>query len=224
MHLSINSPSVEELRLTSSATRAEQFSLWALRLWWCAFPELEVGWREFLHGFGCLRRSIRRGVVSPLLRHPAEHCRMRIRSGLHQLSAHPANRRAVAVGTRGRSNRRDLGCGGITSNLRARGGRSFGSPTRGPLRADSRERGTQLAGSAHVAHDSSRARRGGIVSGPPSLAQWAGGPFSVFVYWLFRRDDALPARLSLSSACICGNGSGVPDGSAFRDASAALMR
>jgi hypothetical protein len=39
------------LRVASRATRAEQFSLWALRLWWHSFPELQFGWREFLHGF-----------------------------------------------------------------------------------------------------------------------------------------------------------------------------
>lgn len=51
MHSLIDSPEGDNLRLASSATRAEQFSLWALRLWWRAFPELETGWREFLHGF-----------------------------------------------------------------------------------------------------------------------------------------------------------------------------
>lgn len=48
MHSLIDDPS---LRLASRATRAEQFSLWALRLWWHAFPELQFGWRELLHGF-----------------------------------------------------------------------------------------------------------------------------------------------------------------------------
>jgi hypothetical protein len=39
------------LRLASTASRAEQFSLWALRLWWQAFPELQLAWGEWLHGF-----------------------------------------------------------------------------------------------------------------------------------------------------------------------------
>jgi hypothetical protein len=51
MHSLIDSVSGENLRLASRASRAEQFSLWALRLWWRAFPELETGWSDFLHGF-----------------------------------------------------------------------------------------------------------------------------------------------------------------------------
>jgi hypothetical protein len=47
----IDSVSGENLRLASRASRAEQFSLWAMRLWWRAFPELETGWGDFLHGF-----------------------------------------------------------------------------------------------------------------------------------------------------------------------------
>lgn len=39
------------LRLASSASQAEQFSLWAMRLWWRAFPELQAAWPDFLHGF-----------------------------------------------------------------------------------------------------------------------------------------------------------------------------
>ncbi len=40
-----------ELRFAAAATRAEQFSIWALRLWWRSYPELQTGWGEFLHGF-----------------------------------------------------------------------------------------------------------------------------------------------------------------------------
>jgi hypothetical protein len=40
------------LRLVARATRAEQFSLWAMRLWWHVSPELQFGWSELLHGFG----------------------------------------------------------------------------------------------------------------------------------------------------------------------------
>jgi hypothetical protein len=39
------------LRFAASATRAEQFSIWALRLWWEAFPDLPGAWSDFLHGF-----------------------------------------------------------------------------------------------------------------------------------------------------------------------------
>jgi hypothetical protein len=39
------------MRFAASATRAEQFSIWALRLWWRAFPELDAAWADFLHGF-----------------------------------------------------------------------------------------------------------------------------------------------------------------------------
>lgn len=40
-----------ELRYAAAASSAEQFSLWSLRLWWRAFPELQVAWGDFLHGF-----------------------------------------------------------------------------------------------------------------------------------------------------------------------------
>jgi hypothetical protein len=39
------------LRFAASATRAEQFSIWAFRLWWEAFPDLPNAWGDFLHGF-----------------------------------------------------------------------------------------------------------------------------------------------------------------------------
>jgi hypothetical protein len=42
------------LRYAAAASRAEQFSIWALRLWWRAFPELHCGWADFLHGFRVL--------------------------------------------------------------------------------------------------------------------------------------------------------------------------
>jgi hypothetical protein len=38
-------------RLLASATRAEQFSTWALRTWWRSFPELQLGWSDLMHGF-----------------------------------------------------------------------------------------------------------------------------------------------------------------------------
>lgn len=38
-------------RLAASATRAEQFSIWAMRLWWRGFPELDAIWPDFVHGF-----------------------------------------------------------------------------------------------------------------------------------------------------------------------------
>lgn len=41
----------ETLRPTEGSTQAEQFSLWAFRLWWSAFPELQLAWGDFLHGF-----------------------------------------------------------------------------------------------------------------------------------------------------------------------------
>lgn len=47
----IQSCARESLRLVSCASRAEQFSIWALRIWWRAFPELQAGWGDFLHGF-----------------------------------------------------------------------------------------------------------------------------------------------------------------------------
>ena len=41
----------QNLRRVTSATRAEQFAIWSLRLWWRAFPELQCAWPELLHGF-----------------------------------------------------------------------------------------------------------------------------------------------------------------------------
>jgi hypothetical protein len=39
------------LRYAAAASSAEQFCLWSIRLWWRAFPELQVAWGDFLHGF-----------------------------------------------------------------------------------------------------------------------------------------------------------------------------
>ncbi len=38
-------------RLAASATRAEQFSVWAMRLWWRGFPELDATWPHLVAGF-----------------------------------------------------------------------------------------------------------------------------------------------------------------------------
>jgi hypothetical protein len=38
-------------RLAEQATPAEQFSIWAMRLWWGAFPELETAWPDLVRGF-----------------------------------------------------------------------------------------------------------------------------------------------------------------------------
>jgi hypothetical protein len=38
-------------RLAASATRAEQFSIWAMRLWSGHFPELDAAWPDFVRGF-----------------------------------------------------------------------------------------------------------------------------------------------------------------------------
>jgi hypothetical protein len=38
-------------RLAESATPAEQFSIWAIRMWWGAFPELDTVWAELARGF-----------------------------------------------------------------------------------------------------------------------------------------------------------------------------
>jgi len=38
-------------RLASSASRAEQFSVWAIRLWWQGFPQLEAVWPRLAAGF-----------------------------------------------------------------------------------------------------------------------------------------------------------------------------
>jgi hypothetical protein len=51
VHSFINESGSGSLRLATHASRAEQFSLWAVRLWWRAFPELETGWGDFLRGF-----------------------------------------------------------------------------------------------------------------------------------------------------------------------------
>ncbi|HTU66199.1 MAG TPA: hypothetical protein VMF52_09625 [Steroidobacteraceae bacterium] len=40
-----------DLRATSDASRGEQFSLWALRTWWQAFPEVDAAWPELVRGF-----------------------------------------------------------------------------------------------------------------------------------------------------------------------------
>lgn len=40
-----------DLRFAAAASRAEQFSVWAMRLWWRSYPELQASWGEFLHGF-----------------------------------------------------------------------------------------------------------------------------------------------------------------------------
>lgn len=39
------------LRLAENATPAEQFSVWSLRLWWSAFPELDAAWPDLVRGF-----------------------------------------------------------------------------------------------------------------------------------------------------------------------------
>ena len=51
MHATTESIQRGALRLAISATRAEQFSIWAMRLWWRSFPQLDSGWSDFLHGF-----------------------------------------------------------------------------------------------------------------------------------------------------------------------------
>lgn len=38
-------------RPLESAARAEQFSLWAMRLWWGGFPELDTAWPDLVRGF-----------------------------------------------------------------------------------------------------------------------------------------------------------------------------
>lgn len=38
-------------RLAAAATRGEQFSLWAMRLWWGGFPELDRAWPDLVAGF-----------------------------------------------------------------------------------------------------------------------------------------------------------------------------
>jgi len=38
-------------RLAAGATPAEQFSIWAMRLWWSAFPELDSAWADLARGF-----------------------------------------------------------------------------------------------------------------------------------------------------------------------------
>ncbi|MGC4111401.1 MAG: hypothetical protein QM747_13455 [Nocardioides sp.] len=40
-----------DLRVAAEATRGEQFSLWALRMWWRAFPKVDAVWPELVHGF-----------------------------------------------------------------------------------------------------------------------------------------------------------------------------
>jgi len=38
-------------RPLESASRAEQFSIWAMRLWWGGFPELDTAWPDLVRGF-----------------------------------------------------------------------------------------------------------------------------------------------------------------------------
>lgn len=38
-------------RPLESAARAEQFSIWAMRLWWGGFPELDTAWPDLVRGF-----------------------------------------------------------------------------------------------------------------------------------------------------------------------------
>jgi hypothetical protein len=38
-------------RATQDATSAEQFSIWAMRLWWSGFPELDAAWPDLVRGF-----------------------------------------------------------------------------------------------------------------------------------------------------------------------------
>jgi hypothetical protein len=40
-----------ELPLAATASRAEQFSLWAMRLWWQGFPEIDAVWGDLVRGF-----------------------------------------------------------------------------------------------------------------------------------------------------------------------------
>jgi hypothetical protein len=43
--------STAALRLAVQASRAEQFALWAIRLWWSRFPELDAVWPKLAQGF-----------------------------------------------------------------------------------------------------------------------------------------------------------------------------
>src|SRR5262245_52405425 len=38
-------------RLAAHASRAEQFALWAIRLWWSRYPELDLVWPKLARGF-----------------------------------------------------------------------------------------------------------------------------------------------------------------------------
>ena len=38
-------------RLCAQASRAEQFALWGIRLWWCRYPELDAVWPRLAQGF-----------------------------------------------------------------------------------------------------------------------------------------------------------------------------
>lgn len=38
-------------RLSAQASRAEQFALWAIRLWWSRYPQLDAVWPKLEHGF-----------------------------------------------------------------------------------------------------------------------------------------------------------------------------
>lgn len=38
-------------RLAAATTPAEQFSVWAMRLWWRGFPELDTAWPHLVAGF-----------------------------------------------------------------------------------------------------------------------------------------------------------------------------
>jgi hypothetical protein len=41
----------EHLRPAESGTPAEQFCIWAMRLWWRGFPELDAVWPDLARGF-----------------------------------------------------------------------------------------------------------------------------------------------------------------------------
>src|SRR5262245_56151634 len=39
------------IRSAACASRTEQFLIWAMRLWWRAFPELDLAWGDLVIGF-----------------------------------------------------------------------------------------------------------------------------------------------------------------------------
>jgi hypothetical protein len=45
------SDSCTSLRPAAQASRAEQFALWAIRIWWSRFPELDAVWPKLAQGF-----------------------------------------------------------------------------------------------------------------------------------------------------------------------------